>query len=56
VTLEDVERRHIIKILNQTRGVIEGAKGAASILKLRPSTLRARMKKLRISRASHESA
>jgi formate hydrogenlyase transcriptional activator len=56
VTLEDVERRHIIKILNQTRGVIEGAKGAASILKLRPSTLRARMKKLRISRASHKAA
>jgi PAS domain S-box-containing protein len=56
VTLEDVERRHIIETLRQTRGVIEGAKGAASVLNLRPSTLRARMKKLGINRSPADSA
>ena len=45
-----VEREHIRRVLNETRGRIEGANGAAAILKLNPSTLRSRMKKLRIRR------
>ncbi len=45
-SLEDVERRHIAEILEQTRGVIGGKGGAAEILGLPTSTLRNRMKKL----------
>lgn len=46
--LEDVEREHIIKILNHTGWCIHGDKGAAKILGLNPSTLRTRMDKLGI--------
>ena len=46
LSLEDVERRHIEEILQQTRGVIGGKGGAAEILGLPTSTLRNRMKKL----------
>jgi predicted ATPase/GAF domain-containing protein len=53
-TLEEVERNHIITALRQTRGVIEGPKGAAKILKLHPNTLRSRMQKLGIERRRHE--
>jgi transcriptional regulator with GAF, ATPase, and Fis domain len=45
-SLEEVERRHIAEILEQTRGVIGGKGGAAEILGLPTSTLRNRMKKL----------
>ena len=47
-TLEEVERAHILRVLEETKGVIEGAKGAATILGLRPSTLRSRLQKLGI--------
>ena len=46
LSLEDVERRHIEEVLQQTRGVIGGKGGAAEILGLPTSTLRNRMKKL----------
>ncbi len=45
-----VEREHILATLRTTRWKIEGKNGAASILRLKPSTLRARMKKLNIMR------
>jgi formate hydrogenlyase transcriptional activator len=48
--LSDVEREHILKILNQTSWKIEGQKGAAKMLGLKPSTLRSRMKKLGIQK------
>ncbi|MBF0120347.1 MAG: sigma-54-dependent Fis family transcriptional regulator [Desulfobacterales bacterium] len=48
--LEDVERKHIIKILNEKHWKIEGAGGTASTLGINPSTLRSRMKKLGIKR------
>jgi PAS domain S-box-containing protein len=48
--LADVERDHIINILEKTYWRIEGANGAAKILELNPSTLRARIKKLGIKR------
>ena len=47
-TLEDVEREHIQRVLEQTRWVIEGEHGAALALGLNPSTLRGRMRKLGI--------
>ena len=49
-TLEEMERNQILKILSETRWRIEGKDGAAEILGLHPSTLRARMHKLEIVR------
>jgi formate hydrogenlyase transcriptional activator len=49
-TLEEAERNQILKILSETRWRIEGKDGAAAILGLHPSTLRARMHKLGILR------
>jgi PAS domain S-box-containing protein len=49
-SLDDVERRHIESVLNQTNWMIEGERGAARILDLNPSTLRSRMQKLGIKR------
>jgi formate hydrogenlyase transcriptional activator len=48
--LEDMERSHILRVLEETRWVIEGKRGAASILGLTPSTLRYRMKRLKIKK------
>jgi PAS domain S-box-containing protein len=49
-TLEETERNQIMKILSETRWRIEGKEGAAAILGLHPSTLRARMHKIGIVR------
>jgi formate hydrogenlyase transcriptional activator len=49
-TLEEVERRHITRMLSETNSKISGAGGAAELLGLNPSTLRARMRKLGIKR------
>ena len=49
-TLEDTERGQIIKVLSETKWRIEGKDGAAAILGIHPSTLRARMHKLKIVR------
>ncbi len=54
--LDDLERNHIIAILKQTNWVIEGNRGAARILKIHPNTLRSRLKKMGISRSSHETS
>ncbi len=53
-SLEEIERQHIIAVLRQTRGVIEGPNGAARLLDLKPSTARFRIKKLGISRAEYD--
>jgi transcriptional regulator with GAF, ATPase, and Fis domain len=47
-----VERQHIMRALAFTRGQIEGDGGAAALLGLKPSTLRTRMDKQRITRAA----
>ena len=49
-TLEDCEREHIVRVLEHTSWRIEGPSGAAQLLGLKPSTLRARMAKLTITR------
>ena len=49
-TLEETERNQILKTLSETQWRIEGKDGAAAILGLHPSTLRARMHKLGIVR------
>ena len=48
--LVELEYEHIVKVLQQTGWRIEGNKGAALILGLNPSTLRARMRKQGITR------
>ncbi len=48
--LQDVERQHILAVLETTHWKIEGANGAAQILNLHPNTLRSRMKKLDVQR------
>ena len=47
---EDLQREHILRVLNATRWVIEGNSGAALKLGMKPATLRHRMKKLGIAR------
>ena len=49
-TLEEVERDHILSVLDETNWRIEGSEGAARVLGINPSTLRTRMMKLRIHR------
>jgi transcriptional regulator with GAF, ATPase, and Fis domain len=49
-TLEDVERHHILGVLQQTGWRVSGERGAAKILGLKATTLESRMKKLGISR------
>jgi len=49
-TLDEAEREHILRALEAASWRIEGPKGAAAMLKLHPSTLRFRMKKLGLSK------
>jgi formate hydrogenlyase transcriptional activator len=50
MTLEEMERQHILDVLEHTNWRVSGDKGAAVILGLKPTTLEARMKKLGIER------
>jgi formate hydrogenlyase transcriptional activator len=53
LTLDEVERNHILAALQHTGGVVDGPKGAARILNLHPNTLRHRMDKLGIQGSRH---
>jgi transcriptional regulator with GAF, ATPase, and Fis domain len=50
--LEDVERAHIVKVLEERKWAVKGDGNAADLLDMNPSTLRSRMKKLGIVRPS----
>jgi len=50
-TLEEVEREHILKVLEACDWKISGEDGAASLLGLHPNTLRSRMEKLNIKKS-----
>jgi len=52
ITLEDAEREHILKTLEQTKWVVAGPNGAAARLGIKRSTLYFRMQKLGISRTN----
>ncbi len=52
LTLQEIERRHIMDVLQQTRWRVSGHKGAAAILDIHPKTLQSRMRKLGIRRVS----
>ena len=54
ITLEDAERDHIRKTLEQTRWVVSGPNGAAARLGIKRSTLYFRMQKLGISRTKRD--
>ena len=49
-TLEEAEREHILKVLQETRWVVSGPSGAAVRLGLKRTTLQSRMQKLGITR------
>lgn len=50
LSLDEVNRNHIIKVLEKCDWKIDGKQGAAQLLKIKSSTLRDRMKKLNIQR------
>ena len=54
LSLEQMERNHILAALDRSGGVIDGPKGAARILKLHPNTLRSKISKLGIDRRRHD--
>jgi formate hydrogenlyase transcriptional activator len=56
ITLEDVEREHIFRTIEETRGVMGGTSGAAARLGIKRSTLYYRMQKLGISRSERKPA
>ena len=49
-TMEEIEKAHILKVLESTRWQVSGEKGAAKILGLNQNTLVSRLKKLNIRR------
>ncbi|MGZ8196927.1 MAG: sigma-54-dependent transcriptional regulator [Burkholderiales bacterium] len=53
--LEDVSRAYIRQVLEQTCWVIEGERGAARVLGLKPGTVRARLRKLGLSQPPGQS-
>ena len=48
ISIEDLERKHVQDVVTYTRGKIKGVGGAAELLKINPSTLYSRMRKLGI--------
>jgi transcriptional regulator with GAF, ATPase, and Fis domain len=50
--LEEVERTHILRVLQHTGGRVSGNKGAAAMLGINAKTLQSRMKKLGIERST----
>jgi len=53
LTLDEVDRNHILTALQHAGGVVDGPRGAARILNLHPNTLRHRMAKLGIKGSRH---
>jgi DNA-binding NtrC family response regulator len=52
-TLQAAERRHILRILRDARGVIGGNRGAAKRLGVKRTTLNSKLKKLKIERETY---
>jgi formate hydrogenlyase transcriptional activator len=55
-SLEEMQRQHILRVLERTEWVISGPRGAGAILDLHPNTLRSLMNRLGIRRALHATA
>jgi len=54
-SLAAVQREHILRVLHAASWVIEGERGAAARLGVKPATLRFRMKKFGIARSVERS-
>jgi transcriptional regulator with GAF, ATPase, and Fis domain len=54
-TIAEIERSHIISVLDRTRWRVRGTNGAAEILGLKPTTLESKMKKLLIRKNDYPS-
>ncbi len=52
-TIDEVERDHILFVLKRTKGKVRGKEGAAELLKIAPSTLQSKMKKLGIRKVAN---
>ena len=52
LTIQEMEKKHILHVLRKTNGVLSGPAGAAALLGIPRTTLQYRMKKLGISKAS----
>ena len=50
LSLEQIQRQHILAVLKRTNWKVEGSHGAAELLDVNPSTLRNRMRRLGIKR------
>ena len=50
-SLEEIQRQHILRVLERTAWVISGPRGAGAILDIHPNTLRSLMNRLGIRRA-----
>jgi transcriptional regulator with GAF, ATPase, and Fis domain len=50
-SLQEIEKDHILQVLEFTNWRIEGTEGASRILDMNPSTLRSRMRKLGIQKS-----
>ena len=48
--LEEIEKRHIINVLDKTNWKIFGEDGAAAVLQINPETLRSKIRKLKIKK------
>jgi len=55
-SLEEIQRQHILRVLERTGWVISGPRGAGAILDLHPNTLRSLMERLGIRRALQATA
>ncbi len=53
-SLDDMITQHIQDALRKSKGRIEGDEGAAALLRLHPSTLRAKLRKFGLSRTDYE--
>ena len=49
-SLEDIQRQHILRVLERTGWIISGPNGAGAILNVHPNTLRSLMDRLGIRR------
>ncbi|HYO81062.1 MAG TPA: sigma 54-interacting transcriptional regulator, partial [Bryobacteraceae bacterium] len=49
-SMQDIQRQHILRVLDKTGWIISGSDGAGAILNLHPSTLRSMMSRLGIRR------
>src|SRR6185437_11114602 len=49
----DIQRRHILRVLERTGWVISGPRGAGAILEIHPNTLRSLMNRLGIRHGSN---